>query len=76
MKTSTNDRIALSAVLLVAAGLLVAACGANGTARASSRCVTVTPSVAADGRAGRSSRGASLAAGRSAEVILPTSAAN
>ncbi len=47
MKTSTNDRIALSAVLLVAAGLLVAGCGANGTARASSGCVTVTASVAA-----------------------------
>jgi alcohol dehydrogenase (cytochrome c) len=47
MNTSTNSRITLSAVLLLAAGLLVAACGGKGNAAASSGCKTVTTKVAA-----------------------------
>jgi outer membrane protein assembly factor BamB len=47
MEPSRNRRITLSAALFVAAGLLVAACGVNGTARASSGCRTVTTNVAA-----------------------------
>ena len=47
MKPSTHPHITLSAVLLVAAALLVAACGGNGTPAASFGCVTVTPHVAA-----------------------------
>ncbi len=47
MKMSANRRIALRAGLLVAAGLLIAACGGHRTAAASSGCKTVTASVAA-----------------------------
>jgi alcohol dehydrogenase (cytochrome c) len=47
VKTTTIGRITLSALLLVAPGSLVAACGGNGTARASFGCVTVTPHVGA-----------------------------
>jgi alcohol dehydrogenase (cytochrome c) len=53
MKTSTNGRVALSAALLVTAGLLVAACGGSGTASASSGCTTVATNVT-DSTAGAS----------------------
>ena len=39
MKTSTNDHIALNAVLLVAAGLLIAACGSCDRHSRSRRCL-------------------------------------
>jgi alcohol dehydrogenase (cytochrome c) len=45
MEASRNGRITLSAVLLVAAGLLVAGCGGTGTTAASSGCKTVTTIV-------------------------------
>jgi outer membrane protein assembly factor BamB len=47
MKASTNGRVTLSAVLLVAAGALLVACGGNKTATASSGCKTVTTRLAA-----------------------------
>ncbi len=46
-KTSTHGRVTLSAVLGVAAGLLIAACGGTGAAATSSGCKTVTTNVAA-----------------------------
>jgi outer membrane protein assembly factor BamB len=55
MKTGPNGRITLSAALLVAVALLVAACGGNGTAAASSGCKTVTANVAASTAAGSGS---------------------
>jgi outer membrane protein assembly factor BamB len=55
MKSSTNGRRTLSAVLLVAAGLLVAACGGNGTTAASAGCKTVTTNVAASTASGAGS---------------------
>jgi alcohol dehydrogenase (cytochrome c) len=55
MRTSTTGRITLSAALLVAVGLLVAACGGNGTAAASSGCKTLTTNVAASTAGGSGS---------------------
>jgi outer membrane protein assembly factor BamB len=55
MKTSTTGRITLSAALLVAVALLVAACGGSGTAAASSGCKTVATNVAASTSAGSGS---------------------
>src|SRR5262245_27120099 len=49
---SGKGRIALSAALLIAAGLSVAACGGNGTAGTSAACKTVTTHVAAPAAAG------------------------
>jgi alcohol dehydrogenase (cytochrome c) len=52
MKTSTIGRITAGAVLLAAAGLLVAACGGSGTAGASFGCKTVSTNVPASTAAG------------------------
>ena len=47
MKSILHAGVMLSVLLITAAGLLLAACGGNETARASLGCVTVTPHVAA-----------------------------
>ena len=46
MRTGTTGRVRFEAVLLIAVGLLVAACGGSGTTSASSGCKTVTTTAA------------------------------
>ncbi|HTU87304.1 MAG TPA: PQQ-binding-like beta-propeller repeat protein [Solirubrobacteraceae bacterium] len=49
LKTSMIGRLAVSAAVFAAAGLLVGACGGKGTASASAGCTTIAAKVAAPG---------------------------